>query len=280
MFSKKACAAAIATLTVGMAAAIPAGATILTPVNASGGGGGGERCLPGNICSGGSYNGDRSMVSVTEKDRGYATGSFTRVDDANDQIWTASVSNGVQVRALGRYADDNNKLGFDTGTGYNALMASALPNASIYTNHAASFFTGDGHSSDFKPIASSDWMNVTVAAGDTFVFALNDTSMGYKLSSAQSGFASPTAYANDGKDFMVTYRIPDVTSHFLIAWEDRGVARASSDWDYNDLVAEVVFAAEAPGTNAPVPEPGTMALLGSGLLAMGGMARRRKLPRE
>src|SRR5262249_28779811 len=80
-----------------------------TSINPLGGGDGSERCLvdASSRCGGGAYSGAMSLISVFEKDLGYAQGSFVRVDDGLDKIWANTGNGSGMVQALARYANDS-----------------------------------------------------------------------------------------------------------------------------------------------------------------------------
>lgn len=71
--------------------------------------------------------------------------------------------------------------------------------------------------------------------------------------------------SDGGLDHMVAWRIT-TTGNYVLAWEDLA---GLGDRDYNDLVVEVRGAAPA------TPEPGTLLLIGAGLVGIGIGARRR-----
>ncbi len=107
---------------------------------------------------------------------------------------------------------------------------------------------------------------------------------GYYLSGIDNNqnaftFYSNTLYNDDDFDHMVAYQgnnvdeltIGGVTgtwtdNEFILAWED---LYGGGDQDFNDMVL-IVESVE------PVPEPGTIALLGMGLLGLAFYARKRK----
>jgi hypothetical protein len=63
---------------------------------------------------------------------------------------------------------------------------------------------------------------------------------------------------------MIAWRII-TTGNFVVAWEDLA---GLGDKDYNDLDVEVSGA-------APIPEPGILLLIASGIVGRGAMAMRR-----
>jgi hypothetical protein len=245
----------------------------MTYVNPLGAADGSERCLEGYQCAGGSYDGALSLISIFEKDLGFAPGSFTRVDDALDRLWANTLAYGGEVQALARYAGDGSKLGYDAGSGYVGLT-SVVADRRVRVNHSASWF-GDTHSGDLVKVADS-WITIPLAAGAPFAFILKDITMDYKITSNPGPGVGSAGYANSGLtllDYMVTYRVPDSVPHYFIAWEDRNPLLGNmGDRDYNDLVVEVRYA-------NPVPEPESYALLlaGLGMIAFAARRRRRAL---
>jgi hypothetical protein len=145
------------------------------------------------------------------------------------------------------------------------------------------FFNGDPIFTN-KTASPGDVATFAVLSGVTYTLTLKDLSVVNTWSSdpALNSDGKPhLAYTDTFSDFHIG--APPVTVNTncaagglacYLGWEDRPNPNPNNPaTDYNDLVfAEQFTPSETPG----IPEPASMTLLGSGLIALGLMMRRRR----
>jgi hypothetical protein len=187
--------------------------------------------------------------------------------DDQDSYWSLTSSGISTSRMIIEVADwkDENTFGVFRGSDYVELFSGA---------------DTAGKTAVFE-IQSSGEVFVNFLSTGTF-FGAN--LFGYYLGTPDGIFHSDTALNADGIDHMLAYQGNNIdvlkignlmpglwtSSEYILAFED---IYGGGDFSYNDMV--VMVGQVTPGVN-PVPEPGTLLLLGSGML---GLAAVRKLRR-
>jgi len=198
------------------------------------------------------------------------------ISDVYDSYWKIDASGAAAAQIVIEIAGNANSNTFGIYDQTDSSKTVELYSGPDAAGHkiAFSFDVNDGS------IIVSDLTDLTIVDTNVTFGSLN--LFGFYLGTVGGGnYFSDSALNNNGDDHMVAYEgVGDMINlpgnlgpaewaenEWILGWED--LPSSSWDADYQDFVVLVESV-------SPVPEPGTLALLGTGLLGFGAFLRRKK----